>query len=145
MAKKYTRKHLHSMRDLDNEQERIRNKSRSVEHDFVEMINPQQLALTVLGNVIKRKIAGKGKKKDTEVTPGKASASFSHTAKQGKIKGVVKHPLFRKLLKKVGISFLKWQAFNLALFIGKKIFRAIKEKKQQKKREPATVAAPNKK
>jgi hypothetical protein len=57
----------------------------------------------------------------------------------------VKHPLFRKLLKKVGISFLKWQAFNLALFIGKKIFRAIKEKKQQKKREPATVAAPDKK
>jgi hypothetical protein len=36
------------------------------------------------------------------------------------------------LLKKVGISFLKWQAFNLALFAGKKIYHAIKDKKKQK-------------
>jgi hypothetical protein len=127
MAKKYTRKQLGSLDQLDLEQERIRNKSRKIEDDFVQVLNPQQLVITFLGNFLSRKIAGN--KKDKTYTAGIKSDSKNT---KGKIDSIRKHPLFKPLLKKVGISFLKWQAFNLVLFAGKKIYHAIKDKKKQK-------------
>lgn len=129
MAKKYTRKHLGNLDELDKEQERIRNKSKSIEYDFVEMINPQQLAITLVGNFLNKKIKG-GKKGKGESATGKGNFAFSGAGL--KIKDATAHPLFKTVLKKVGFSFLQWQAFNLALFAGKKIYHTIKEKKRQK-------------
>jgi hypothetical protein len=128
MAKRYTRKQLGSLDQLDLEQERIRNKSRKIESDFVQVLNPQQLAISFLGNFLSRKIAGK--KKDKGYTA--KVKSDDKDSVRGKIDNIRKHPLFKTLLKKVGISFLKWQAFNLALFAGKKIYHAVKDKKKQK-------------
>ena len=139
MAKRYTRKQLGSLDQLDLEQERIRNKSRKIESDFVQVFNPQQLAITFLGNFLSRKIAGN--KKDKSYTAGIKSDSSKNNVR-GKINDIRKHPLFKTLLKKVGISFLKWQAFNLALFAGKKIYHAIKNKKRQK---PVVASASYKK
>lgn len=136
MAKRYTRKQLESMDQLDLEQERIRNKSRKIENDFVEVLHPQQLAITFLGNFLNRKLIGNRKEKGYIADVPKGKVAFANTPK-GKIDSIRKHPLFKSLLKKVGISFLKWQAFNLALFAGKKIYHAIKDKKK-----PYPVTAP---
>lgn len=133
MAKKYTRKQLGSLKALDKEQARIRNKSKEIELDFLSALNPQQLAMSLLGNVLSRKIKGGVSKEKISGKKQTAHSSFAFNASQANMKGVVKHPLFKKLLKKVGISFLQWQAFNLALFAGKKIVQVIREKKQEKK------------
>lgn len=117
------------MDQLDLEQERIRNKSRKIENDFVEVLHPQQLAITFLGNFLSRKLAGKKKEKNYTTNDPKGKIALVNTP-QGKIDRIRKHPLFKSLLKKIGISFLKWQAFNLALFAGKKIYHAIKDKKK---------------
>lgn len=124
------------MDQLDLEQERIRNKSRKIENDFVEVLHPQQLAITFLGNFLSRKLTGNKKEKSYIAGVPKGKVAQTNTPK-GKIDSIRKHPLFKSLLKKVGISFLKWQAFNLALFAGKKIYHAIKDKKK-----PKPVTAP---
>jgi hypothetical protein len=138
MAKRYTRKQLGSLDQLDLEQERIRNKSRKIESDFVQVLNPQQLLISFLGGFLSRKLAGK--KEKTYIANIKPDAKGGYiSSSKGKIDHIRKHPLFKPLLKKVGISFLKWQAFNLALFAGEKIYHAIKDKKKQKP-VPAAVS-----
>ena len=130
MAKRYTRKQLGSLDQLDLEQDRIRNKSRKIEDDFVQVLHPQQLVISFLGGLISRKLTGNNKEKTYKAnlkSDGKAS-----NISKSKLDEIRKHPLFKTLLKKVGISFLKWQAFNLALFAGKKIYHTIKDKKKQK-------------
>jgi hypothetical protein len=132
MAKRYTRKQLGNLDQLDLEQERIRNKSRKIEGDFVQVLNPQQLVISFLGGVLSRKLAG-SKKEKTYIANLKPDGKLAYVnTTKSKLDQVRKHPLFKTLLKKVGISFLKWQAFNLALFAGKKIYHAIKDKKKQK-------------
>lgn len=140
MAKRYTRKQLGSLDQLDLEQERIRDKSRKIEADFVHVLHPQQLVISFLGGLISRKLAG-NKKEKTYQSNLKSNGKVANTSKS-KLDQVRKHPLFKTLLKKVGISFLKWQAFNLALFAGKKIYRAVKNKKKQK---PVAASASYKK
>ncbi|MFA6059813.1 MAG: hypothetical protein WC756_16530 [Taibaiella sp.] len=130
MAKRYTRKQLGSLDQLDLEQERIRSKSRKIEDDFVQVLHPQQLVISFLEGLISRKLAG-NKKEKTYKANFKSDGKAANTSKS-KLDEIRKHPLFKTLLKKVGISFLKWQAFNLALFAGKKIYHAIKDKKKQK-------------
>jgi len=133
MAKKYTRKHLGSMKQLDLEQEKLRNKGKSIEYDFVEMLNPQQLAITFLGNFLNRKLRGGKAGKKGRMAPVAQMAASG--VMNGGVKGVVKHPLFKTLLKRVGMSFLKWQAFNLALFAGKKIYKTVREQKEKKRQK----------
>ena len=132
MAKKYTRKQLTSLDQLDQEQERIRHRSKKIEGSFAEVLHPQQLAITFLGSFLSRKILDRKKDKNyiTAIRPKGKVALVSPS--KGQLAQIRKHPLFGRLLKTAGISFLKWQAFNLALFAGKKIYRAIKEKQNRK-------------
>ncbi len=124
MAKKYTRKQVSSLTALDLEQERIQYKLRKLEDDTLELFSPQQLAITLIGKFLSRKRA--------------SFPTQQHFAQAGKLKnqvknkpgslkaaaiGMVSNPLFKKVAKKAGISFLQWQAFNLALFAGKKIWQ----------------------
>lgn len=137
MTKRYTRKQLESLDQLDLEQERIRNKGRKMERDFVQVLNPQQLAITFLGNFLSRKLTG-NKKEKTYIAGVRPEGKVAYAdTPRGKIDSIRKHPLFKTLLKKIGISFLKWQVFNLALFAGGKIYQAIKDKKK-----PQRVATP---
>lgn len=142
MVKKYTRKRIGNLDDLDREQEKIRNRSKAIENDFLDMLKPQQLAINFIGNLIQRKIKG-GKK--TKGDTGSSIQSFSGSKLSGKssykdkLHGVVTHPLFKGLLKKAGVSFLKWQTFNLALFVGSKIYKAIREKKHRYNNKRALV------
>jgi len=129
MAKRYTRKQVSSLKDLDREQERIRYKVRRIEDDWMDIFQPQQLVLNLAMGLLgrrKKKAAamqappGKGSKK------GKRHSGLSMLAAglplQGKQAG-------KKILKKIGISFLQWQVFNLALYLGRKAWKHYKERK----------------
>lgn len=143
MAKKYTRKQVGSLAELDHEQHRIRKMATKMENEWLESIlNPQQLALSVVTGLLSRRkqqtggglslFSGKGKKKTT-------AAPVKTGVKQvtGSVAGFVKKPVVARIVKGVGISFLRWQAFNLAWFLGKKALKAIREKKAK---QPLSVS-----
>ncbi len=129
MAKKYTRKQVTSLAALNKEQSRIRARAKRVRDEIFEEINPQQMVISFLGGLLSKKLKNKntqlfssGKKKKNS---DKQTSSDTGNAVLGSIVG--------KVLKKAGISFLQWQLFNLALFIGKKVVHQIREKKLKQK------------
>lgn len=128
MARKYTRKQVNSLKGLDLEQERIKLKMRRLEDDMLSTFNPQQLAISVIGGLLKRR----GKKAATEpayLTGKDKGPSRSKTRKPKKgIAGWLSRPVVKQTVKKAGVSFLRWQAFNLAWFLGKKLYKKIKHK-----------------
>lgn len=134
MAKKYTRKQVSSLSELDLEQERIKYKARRIEDDMLDIFSPQQLAITAVSAFLRRK-----KKKPAPVVRTSVPAVSGKPGKKraenitGTIAGFAEKPLVKKLARKAGISFLRWQAFNLAFFIGKKIYRSIREKRAANK------------
>lgn len=131
MAKKYTRKQVSSLSELDLEQERIKYKAKRIEDDMLDVFSPQQIAMTMVSYLLRRR------KKKADARPVMAATGRKEKKQEGKIAGavsdVVKSPLLKKAARKVGISFLRWQAFNLALFLGKKIVRSIQEKRRERK------------
>ncbi|WP_118972503.1 hypothetical protein [Taibaiella koreensis] len=129
MARKYSRKHVSSLKDLDLEQERIKLKMRRLEDDVLGIMNPQQLAISVIGGWLKRRsrkssaaasyVAGK---------PEGKARNKSEKAKKG-LAGLWAKPAVKHTAKMVGVSFLRWQVFNLAWFLGKKLYQRIKQKR----------------
>lgn len=125
------------MKDIDLQEDRIRFKIKRLEDEMLDVFAPQQLLLSLAGGLISRK------KKKSDLS----AASMIRAAEPGKVRskkkalqqaeGLAKKPAVKKLARRVGISFLQWQAFNLALFIGKKIYRSVKEKKQVRKVQAA--------
>lgn len=143
MAKKYTRRQVGSLGELDHEQNRIRKMTTKMENEWLDSIlNPQQLALSVVTGLLSRRkqqagsglslFSRKGKKKTT-------AAPVKTGVKQvtGSVAGFVKKPLVARVAKSVGISFLRWQAFNLAWFLGKKALKAIRNKQAK---QPLSVS-----
>ena len=134
MAKKYTRKQVSSLAELDREQLRIRNKVRHLEGDALELFSPQQLVIHFAGKFLSRKISNK-------IAPSilsrekrkKAGKDRYYVTNEGGT-GLVAKTATRSLITRIGISFLKWQAFNLALFAGRKIVQNIKEQQRRKHR-----------
>ncbi len=128
MPKKYTRRRLRNMDQLDLDQERIRNKVKRIEDNWIQtFFNPQQLAISLGSYLLRRKKKSKPssgqslytERKSKNINPAKAD----HTP-------FVKRPVVKRVARKIGISFIQWQAFNLALFLGKKIIHNIKNKKK---------------
>lgn len=140
MAKKYTRKQVGSLTELDREQDRIRKMTTKMENEWLDSIlNPQQLALSVVTGLLSRRrnkqaapglalFSGKRKKK-ADGTPAKSKVN--HVT--GAVAGFVKKPVVARVAKRVGVSFLRWQAFNLAWFLGKKAWKAVKERRAEHK------------
>jgi hypothetical protein len=132
MAKKYTRKQVSSMDDLDVEQERIHYKLKRLEDDALELFSPQQLAITLIGKLLTRKSSAKPQQYFYG-TPQKKKGNGKRSSLKGAAANAIKNPLVRKVARKVGISFLQWQAFNLALFLGKKLWKRVQEKRHGQK------------
>ncbi len=132
MAPRYTRKQLHSLKELDREQARLKRLCRNVEQNWwQELINPQEIGLSLISiflatkNRRKNKLlqpAGKAVSEKGGTAPGQTLLSMITTGKRA--------PL---LLKAIGVSLMRWQAFNLAFFIGKKVVNGIKARKMRKK------------
>lgn len=133
MAKKYTRKQVSSIAELDKEQRRIRHKTRQIEDDVLHLFSPQQLALTFAGKLLSGKVSHKASQLFSAGTKHKNTGKNKAPTAKGAISNFVSKPATKSLAKKIGISFLKWQTFNLALFVGKKIIQKIKENRRRKK------------
>lgn len=133
MAKKYTRKKIHSMDELDLEQERIKYKARRIEDDWLDILNPQQLAIGLLGKILTRKAKAKSSI-GSSILPSKSMSGIIRDTKQKAVAVTAKtpQPAALKIAKKVGISFVRWQLFNLGFFLAKKAYKTIKEKRKQK-------------
>ncbi len=128
MPKKYKRRRLSSMDQLDLEQERIRNRVRNLEDNWSKGLFSPGLVMSAAGLLLNR-----GKRK-----LGSGKTFFSKSQPQGAIKNKAKssiasffsEPMIKQAAKKIGISFIQWQLFNLALFAGKKIIAGIRNRKK---------------
>lgn len=126
MSQLYTRKPIHNLKELNAEQERIRLRARHIEDGFLGFLSPQNLMMQAASLLLGKR---KKSKKKTPTNPVMSSTtSLLRPAPQSKNRLAI-------LAKKVGISFLKWQAFNLALYLGGKAMQKIKEKRGQRKAE----------
>jgi hypothetical protein len=125
----YKRKQFSNLDEVDAEQARMRAKARQMErHWWDDILNPQQLALGIAGKIISRGLSSR-KTSSGRLPAGKLSlAGAGSVAASGAGSSVV-----GKLVKTAGISFLKWQLFNLGLLVGRKIIRSIREKRQHNK------------
>lgn len=131
MAKKYTRKQVHDLDELDKEQARIQLMCHRMEHDFLDnVLNPQQMAASMLGSFLAKKGKQSGASVIQKLT-GVAGGGLNGKTIVAIIAGIMKKPAVATFAKGVGRSWLRWQAFNLAYFLGKKAVAALKEKQKR--------------
>jgi hypothetical protein len=144
MAKKYTRKQVGSLHELDREQERVKRITGKMEQEWLDTIlNPQQIAISLITSLLSRKKnSGSNKSRNTLLTKTKDRTGTQNKNNNGKLQqiagsvmGYAKQPAVAGLAKRAGISFLRWQAFNLAWFLGKKGLKLIQKKRAEKKLE----------
>ncbi len=129
---RYKRRSLKGIKQLNQEQERISRACRQMEQDWVQTIfNPQALAFNALSGLLKRRAGGQKQNKSDSGNPLFNSASK-----------VLQNKTLQRLALLTGKSWLRWQAFNLALFIGTKGYQAIRERmrKQKASREASPPA-----
>lgn len=137
MAEKYKRKHLHNLYQLDREQEKIRRTCRNMENDWLSgIVNPQQIALGIAGSLLSR--SKKSKKKNKQgIQPEKGAALSSEGTSSAPainaMRNIISNPTIKTFLKHTATSWLRWQAFNLAIYLGKKAFKSIRHNREEKK------------
>lgn len=139
MAKKYTRKQVGSIQELNREQDRVKRITGKMESEWLDnILNPQQMALSLVTSFISRKKSSTGTgmnlfsgSKSKKIT-GKNTAKGGLHNIAGSVMNYAKQPVVTGLAKKVGVSFLRWQAFNLAWFLGKKACKAIQKKRAER-------------
>lgn len=141
MAKQYRRKQVGSLQELNREQERVKRLAGKMEVEWLDnILNPQQIALSLITSLLSRRKSERGKSSGLHLfSGGKKSKSKSKNDTKGKLQQVAgsvrdyaKKPAVTGLAKRIGISFLRWQAFNLAWFLGKKAYKTIRQKKVER-------------
>src|SRR5690606_17887592 len=125
MSTSYKRKSIRNLDQLNEEQEKVARKLQEMESNFLGFLSPQSLLMATVSGLLSK--GNKGQKKST--VTAKSAPLFS-TSQANKAKSKL-----ATIGKKIGISFLKWQAFNLALYLGGKLIDQFKEKRQLKKLE----------
>ena len=113
MANTYKRKRISSLHDLDREESKLRKKAKAIEEEWAEMLNPQQLAVSFLTDLIGKKIRNKVAKtvSSKEETPAATSS------KKGKKKSSLK-----KTVRIIGLSIV-------VSFAVKKILQVLQNRK----------------
>jgi len=125
MPKKYSRRQFGSLDELDQAQAKLKLKAKQIESDWIqEIFNPQQLAIGVISRLMSKKKT-KSSAKSSFLTPTQKAKSGNAAMALD----VLKQPAVKRVAKKIGMSFVRWQVFNLAWFLGKKIIKSVKEKK----------------
>jgi hypothetical protein len=122
--KKYYRRSLKNASDLEYEKEWIRLKYKKIEANFL---------FSVLGPVLPSIASAAFRKKTNPwkshvAVSGKSSAQNASKSTVSRINAVLKIPLVKYLTK----SWLRWQAFNLAFFLGKKLVVALRHSKRSR-------------
>jgi len=119
---KYKRKQLKGIDQLNQEQDRINMACRKMEKDWIQnVLSPQRLAFNAASGLISRISGSKKKGKPEKTNP------LMHS-----VKSVLQNKTLQRLALLSGKSWLRWQAFNLAVFLGKKAYQAIRERNRNK-------------
>jgi len=98
MANYYKRKRISNLADLDLEEAKIKKKLRRIEQEWVEILDPQQLAIGFLTRFITGRLRRKKEKNTAEATIKVKGASAVPEPK--------KSSGFRKALKVTGVAVL---------------------------------------
>jgi len=142
MAETYKRRHIRNLDELDKEQEKIKRTYRRMENDWLSgILNPQQMVMSFAGGLLSR--AGsksKKKKKEKENKAEQVLRSFSAEGKSSSpvinvARNIITNPAIKGFLKHTAASWLRWQAFNLAVYLGKKAYKSIRYKREEKRLE----------
>jgi hypothetical protein len=123
MGTVYKRKKITNLDDLDREEARLRKKTKKIEKEWAELLDPKQLAIDFALSFATGKILGKA-------SPLKSVTSFFSSKKKNTEKNIVgdkkKKNKMGKIIKGIGVGLIAIQAIRLiASFVRKK-----KEKKQ---------------
>lgn len=115
---RYQRKQLKGIDQLNREQDRISRACRNMEKNWIETVfSPQKLAFNIASGLLSRLSGGK-----------KSGNTGNHNPVIESVKTVLQHKTVQRLALLTGKSWLRWQAFNLAIFIGTKAYQAIRER-----------------
>lgn len=132
MSNTYQRRSIHNLDEMNTEQERIQSKVRQIEDDILGIFSPGNLAVHAASMLLGSRLTGKQTTRRNKT--GNAPTGIKTWSPGPKTKN--------KLIdfsKRVGISFLKWQAFNLALYLSGKAIREIREKRALNKLKPPSI------
>lgn len=102
MANTYKRKRIINLDDLDREQARLRKKTNNIEHEWADMLDPQQLAVTFLSNYFGKKLKNKWSNATTSVKRKKEATTIATDEKKEK----KRKSSFKKGIKLIGISIV---------------------------------------
>jgi len=122
----YKRKRISNLDDLDREEARLRKKTKKIEKEWVELLNPQQLAIDFALGFVTNKVMGKG-------SPLKFVTSLFSSKKKkaaNKATGVITTTAGKSKKNKVG-KILKGMAIGLAAIQAIRLFAAYKRKKKE--------------
>ena len=109
---------IKSRADLQKRQDAIQDDYKDLEKDILNSIlNPISIASLAYSFISSKKVKKRESQKIWD-----APSSKEMTQKKSKLKPI---------LKSIGVSFLRWQAFNLAFFLGKKAIQKLKHLKKE--------------
>lgn len=125
----YKRKHLHSIEQLDKEQRRIKKAYRAMEHNWsTDIFKPQVTGLNTL-SALASIISRKKSKHTTDTNDARP--------KQGKTEGLISNlahnETVQKLALNTGRSWLRWQAFNVGVYLLKKGWQSVQTYRKKRK------------
>jgi len=125
----YKRKHLHSIEQLDKEQRRIKKAYRAMERNWgTDIFKPQVTGLNTLSALA----SAINRKKNKHTTDAK-----DITAKQSKATGIISNlahnETVQKLALNTGRSWLRWQAFNVGVYLLKKGWQSVQTYRKKRK------------
>lgn len=123
MTKYYSRRTLNSLDELDREQAKIRKRYTSMERHFLEsVLQPEKIAYTIGSNLVGKLVSGK--KRARQAAGARVKPHLLSPVSAG-CRG-------RSVLKSMMRSWLRWQAFNIAFFVGKKTVTWIWQRHKEK-------------
>jgi len=113
----YKRKRISNLDDLDKEEARLRKKAKKIEKEWVEMLNPQQLAIDFALGFLTNKITGKASplKFVTSLFSSKSKVEKGGSNSNSEIKVKKKKGKAMKIVKGIGIALVAIQAAKLLI------------------------------
>lgn len=114
MSKNYNRKRINSLKGLDREQANIKRRTKQIEEEWLQLLDPQQLVINLATSFITNKLTGKKKKEE--------SKPLSFSKEDGKTFFTKKGPS-KKTLKSVAKKVTGAIVIGLLIRQGLKLFQ----------------------
>ncbi|KAA5536792.1 hypothetical protein F0919_03730 [Taibaiella lutea] len=126
MSTVYKRKRISSLDDLDKEEARLRKKAKKIEKEWVQILDPQQLAIDFALGFFTNKVMGKGSPLKFIPSLFSSKKKANKEDRESSTKEKNKKSKAGKIIKGVGIALIAIQAVRMLVSY---------KKKQNKKKE----------